>query len=140
VKPIVLDASAAGAWVMPDEPNPAAHDLFVQARLTADLFHAPMLWLWEMGNMLVMGQVRQRLTVELAERALELLAQARIRFDGAPNVHRQQQVARLATTHGLSYYDASYLELVLRLNGQLASRDRQLLAAARSCGIVCLSF
>jgi predicted nucleic acid-binding protein len=139
VKPIVLDASAAGAWVMPDEPNPAAQDLFVQSRLTADQFHAPMLWLWEMGNMLVMAHVRKRIAADLVERGLELLAQARIRFDGAPNAHRQQQVARLAATHGLTYYDASYLELVLRLNGQLASRDQQLLAAARSCGIVCLS-
>jgi hypothetical protein len=29
---------------------------------------------------------------------------------------------------------------VLRLNGQLASRDRKLLDAAGACGIVCLSF
>jgi predicted nucleic acid-binding protein len=61
-------------------------------------------------------------------------------IDPPPDMHRQAQVARLALTHGLTYYDAAYLELVLRLNGQLASRDRQLLAVARTCGIVCLSF
>jgi predicted nucleic acid-binding protein len=93
-----------------------------------------------MGNMLVMAQARKRITADLVEQALGMLAQARIRFDGTPTAHRQQQVARLATTHGLTYHDASYLELVLRLNGQLASRDQQLVAAARSCGIVCLSF
>jgi len=40
----------------------------------------------------------------------------------------------------LTFYDASYLELVLRLNGQLATLDRNLISAAKSCGIVCLSF
>jgi predicted nucleic acid-binding protein len=140
VKPIVIDSSAAGAWVLPDEPNVAAQELYVQARTTPDLFHAPALWLWEMGNMLVMGQARKRIGPELVEQGLGMLAQARIQFDQAPNAHRQAQVARLASTHGLTYYDASYLELVLRLNGQLASLDRQLLAAARACGIVCLSF
>jgi hypothetical protein len=29
---------------------------------------------------------------------------------------------------------------VLRLNGQLASLDRKMISAAKSCGIVCLSF
>jgi predicted nucleic acid-binding protein len=140
VKPIIIDSSAAGAWVMPDEPNVAAQELYVQARTTPDLFHAPALWLWEMGNMLVMGQARKRIAPELVEQGLGMLAQARIQFDAVPNPHRQAQVARLASTHALTYYDASYLELVLRLNGQLASLDRQLLAAARACGIVCLSF
>lgn len=140
MKPIVIDSSAAAAWVMPDEPNIAAHELYAQARTTPDLFHAPALWLWEMGNMLVMGQARKRIDAGMVERGLGILSQARIQFDGAPNAHRQAQVARLASTHGLTYYDASYLELVLRLNGQLASLDRQLLDAARSCGIVCLSF
>lgn len=125
---------------MPDEPNAAARELYVQARTTPDLFHAPALWLWEMGNMLVMGHARKRMTAELVEQGLGVLAQARIQFDAAPNAHRQGQVARLAAAHGLTFYDASYLELVLRLNGQLASLDRQLLDAARACGIVCLSF
>jgi len=140
LKPIVIDSSAAGAWVLPDEPNAAAHDLYAQARTTADLFHAPALWLWEMGNMLVMGHVRKRISADLVEEGLRVLSQVQVQLDAAPNPHRQAQVSRLALTHGLTFYDASYLELVLRLNGQLASRDRQLLDAARSCGIVCLSF
>ena len=45
---------------------------------------------------------------------------------------------RLSEAHGLSFYDASYLELALRLNSQLASADRKLIHAAKSCGIPCL--
>ena len=58
MKPIVIDASAAAAWVMPDEVADAAQDLYAQACTEEDLFHVPQLWPWEMGNMLVMGQVR----------------------------------------------------------------------------------
>jgi predicted nucleic acid-binding protein len=140
VKPIVLDASASAAWVLPDERNEAAGDLYAQACTEDNLFHAPALWLWEMGNILVTGHARQRIGPAQVEAGLALLAAAHVDIDAPPDMHRQAQVARLALTHGLTYYDAAYLELVLRLNGQLASRDRHLLAVARTCGIVCLSF
>jgi predicted nucleic acid-binding protein len=140
LKPVVVDASAAAAWVMPDEPNAAAADLYAQACAEEDLFHAPGLWPWEMGNMLVMGHTRQRLTAAQVEAGLSILGAAHVNLDPPPDAHRQAQAARLALTHGLTFYDACYLELVLRLNGQLASLDRRLLAAAKSCGIVCLSF
>ena len=140
MKPIVLDPSAAAAWVIPDEANEAARDLYVQACDSEGVFHAPQLWSWEMGNLLVMGHVRKRLSPELVEQGLEMLALARISFDGPPTAHRQAQITRLALAHSLTYYDAAYLELVLRLNGQLASADKNLLAAAKACGIVCLTF
>lgn len=140
MKPIVIDSSAAGAWVMPDEPSDAAQELYVQAIEPNGLFHAPQLWTWEMGNMLVMGAVRQRISTQQVEAGLDLLAATQISFDPAPSLHRQTQIARLAQTHALTFYDASYLELVLRLNGQLATLDEKLFSAAKSCGIVCLSF
>ncbi len=140
MKSIVLDASAAGAWVMPDEPSDAAQELYLQAIEPGNPFHAPQLWTWEMGNMLVMGVLRERIAPAQVEAGLELLGAARIDFDPPPSLHRQAQIARLALTHELTFYDASYLELVLRLNGQLATLDRKLISAAKACGIVCLSF
>ena len=140
MKPIVIDPSAAAAWVMPDEATDAALDLYAQACSEDGLFHAPQLWPWEMGNILVMGHRRERITAEGVEHGLQALAAANVNLDAAPDLHRQAQVSRLALTHQLTYYDAAYLELVLRLNGQLASLDKELLAAARTCGIVCLSF
>ena len=60
--------------------------------------------------------------------------------DAAPNLHRRSQILRLAEAHTLSYYDASYLELVVRLNGTLVSRDVPLVHAAQACGISCEHF
>jgi predicted nucleic acid-binding protein len=140
VKPVVLDASAAAAWVLPDEASRAAKDLYAQACAEDSGFHAPLLWQWEMGNLLLMAQRRARIAAGAADAGLQTLSAAQLQFDAAPDLHRQLQIARLAQTHNLTFYDATYLELVLRLNGQLASRDRQLLSAAAVCGIVCLSF
>ena len=140
MKPTVVDASVAGAWVLPDEQADAAEALFAQACLPDAGFHAPALFPWEIGNILSTARKRQRIGVDAVELALQTLAATRIQLDASPDLHRQLQVARLAQTHELTYYDAAYLELVLRLNGQLASRDRELLDAARTCGIVCLTF
>jgi predicted nucleic acid-binding protein len=140
LKAVVIDASGAAAWVLPDERSDASEDLFAHACMTDSGFQAPPIWPWEMGNILLMAKARKRIAPDAVELALQTLAKARIQLDPAPDLHRQKQVARLAQTHDLTYYDASYLELVLRLNGQLASRDRQLLSAAAACGIVCLSF
>jgi predicted nucleic acid-binding protein len=140
LKPVVLDPSGAAAWVMPDEASDAAHALYAQACADEAALHAPQLWPWEMGNMLVMGLMRKRIPPDHVETALEMLAMARVNLDGPLSTHRQAQIARLALTHSLTFYDAAYLELVLRLNGQLASADRKLLAAAKACGIVCLTF
>ncbi len=140
MKPIVIDASAAGAWVLPDEASDAAQALYLQAIEPNELFHVPHLWSWEMGNMLVMGVRRERLEAEQLEQGLAFLADVQVQFDVPLSAHRQAQVGRLALAHGLTFYDATYLELVLRLNGQLASLDKQLVAAAKSCGIVCLDF
>ncbi|MDP3521523.1 MAG: type II toxin-antitoxin system VapC family toxin [Hydrogenophaga sp.] len=140
MKPIVIDASAAGAWVLPDGANDAAQALYLQAIEPNAPFHVPLLWSWEMGNMLVMGVTRNRLDAAQLDQAMALLAGLQVQADMPLSAHRQAQVARLALTHGLTFYDATYLELVLRLNGQLASQDKKLIAAAKSCGIVCLDF
>jgi predicted nucleic acid-binding protein len=87
-----------------------------------------------------MGVKRQRLDAEQLDQAMALLTGLQLQADMPLSVHRQAQVARLALTHGLTFYDATYLELVLRLNGQLASQDKKLIAAAQSCGILCLDF
>ncbi len=140
MKPIVIDASAAGAWVFPDEASDAAQALYQQAVEPDGLFHVPSLWSWEMGNMLVMGVRRERIDSHQMEQGLALLAKVQVQVDVPLSAHRLAQVGRLALAHDLTFYDATYLELVLRLNGQLASLDNKLVAAAKSCGIVCLHF
>jgi len=48
---------------------------------------------------------------------------------------RTASITRLALGHGLTVYDASYLELALRHGLPLATRDTALIAAARTLGL-----
>jgi predicted nucleic acid-binding protein len=41
----------------------------------------------------------------------------------------------LAKSHGISVYDAAYLELALRQGGELATKDKALDAVANKLGI-----
>ena len=140
MKPIVIDASVAAAWVLPDEQSGAADDLYAQACTQDGVFSAPQLWVWETGNLLISGVLRKRIAADQIETAQHMLADALIDFDQTPSTHLLQQTSRLALKHKLTFYDASYLELVLRLNGQLASQDQALVKAAKACGVVCLHF
>jgi predicted nucleic acid-binding protein len=140
LKPIVLDASTAAAWLIPDEQHATADLHYMRARSGEGAYHAPGIWLWEVGNLLTMAYRRNRLPRAHFERGLELAAQANVEIDALPTLHRRSQVLRLAEAHHLTYHDASYLELVVRLNGVLVSRDRELVQAAQSCGISCEQF
>ncbi|MFL6692368.1 MAG: type II toxin-antitoxin system VapC family toxin [Ramlibacter sp.] len=140
MKPIVIDASAAAGWLIPDEQHDMADLHYARARSRQGLYHAPALWIWEVGNTLTMAYRRNRLPRTHFERGLELVSQAHVEIDAVPTLHRRSQVLRLAEAHQLTYYDASYLELVVRLNGTLVSRDAALVRAAQACGIACEQF
>ena len=131
----MIDASAAAAWLIPDEKTDAADQLYRQVGTQAGRFHAPSLWHWETGNLLLMSVRQGRLEPALLDDGMGLLDDCLIEFDPPPDAHRRRQILRLGSAHQLSFYDAAYLELCVRLNSQLASTDRALLAAAQRCGI-----
>lgn len=136
--PITIDASAAAAWLLPDEASAAGDDLYKRALQEADLFQAPALWAWEAGNLLHMACRRGRLTMAQASNAVRLLRRARIRLDAAPDEGRMIATLDYARRHGLSFYDASYLEQALRTGAELATKDASLRKAAAKAGLVCL--
>lgn len=137
-KPVVIDASAAAPWLIPEERTPVTDQLYADVMSSKGTYFAPALWLWETANILLVSFRRRRVDQGDFDAGLALLASCPVEFDALPDLHRRAQILRLANVHGLTFYDAAYLELALRLNGQLASADRQLVTAAKSCGIPCL--
>jgi predicted nucleic acid-binding protein len=126
----VIDASVTMPWFFPDEATPFTERL-LDALGTQDLW-APTLWVIECTNVLQSAQRRRRIDVNRrAEIAAEL---------GELPVHLESEVPdfvgldRLAATHGLSAYDATYLELALRRSLVLVSLDDRLIAAAKALG------
>lgn len=129
----VLDGSVVLAWYFADEKNPYADA--VAAALPAAAGVVPALWHLEIANTLVVGERRGRSTAAQATAFLGHLAGLPIIVDAGTITHAWAETIRLARVHGLSVYDAAYLEIALRLALPLASLDGKLSAAATAAGV-----
>ena len=124
----VLDASVALAWVFEDEQTPAARRVLL--RLGAEAALVPAQWEFEVANALLTGERRGRMGPAQVERSVALFAALPIEVDREPvDLSRLISVAR---RHGLSAYDASYLDLAAREGVPLATLDSAMAAAARA--------
>jgi predicted nucleic acid-binding protein len=135
---ITIDASAVAAWLLPDEASPAADQLYALALQASEVFQAPALLAWEVGNLLNTACRRKRLTPKLATDALNLFLKAGIHLAAAPQGQRMQETLDLARSHDLSFYDASYMEQALRTGAKLATKDASLRRQASKAGVLCL--
>ncbi len=125
---IVLDASALASWILPGEVGP---DLLHFAGLYSAFWAPGLLWS-EIRNILVMNERRGRLTPGLSEDALQAVERLEIGFDTQP---ASGTVLRLARQHGLTVYDALYVELAIRKGAVLATLDRAMAKAAQAEGV-----
>lgn len=126
---LVLDASALAAAILPDEAGPDIAALLAGH----EALRAPWLLWAEIRNILVVLERRGRLPAGFADEAAFALDGLGLALDTAPS---GAAVLRLARQHGLTVYDALYLELALRHRAALATRDAALAAAARAEGVV----
>jgi predicted nucleic acid-binding protein len=128
---LVIDSSVAASWCFPDErteyTNSVLHAIF--APLEAIV---PRLWAYELRSAVLMGLRRKRITYADALEFLESIKALPIRL-ADPSSY--DDVFRLASRHGLTVYDAAYLELAIREGVPLASLDNALCKAALNSGI-----
>ena len=130
----VVDASMAFAWVLPSQASPAANALLERIKAGAGGV-VPMFWYLEVANGLLVVDRRKVITGNQRQRSLERLAALRLTVDDGEAHNAFGRTSALAEQHGLSVYDAAYLELALRRNLPLATRDRALRSAAQRSGI-----
>jgi predicted nucleic acid-binding protein len=119
----VVDASVAAGWLLPDEPTDIADVLAF--RMQSDDALAPDLFWHEALSLLLTALRRGRIPETAVYISLDRLATIPLR-----NASDAVTAARLAIKHGLSAYDAAYLELALREHAPLATLDKRLAAAA----------
>jgi predicted nucleic acid-binding protein len=127
----VVDASVSAAWFLPEEAT-ADTEAALQATATHDVW-VPALWLLEIGNLLLSAQRRKRIGADKRRELASAASALRIKVDREP-----VSIAALddiAARHGLSAYDAAYLELALRRGLPLATQDKVLGAAAAKAGV-----
>lgn len=129
----VLDASVTINWAMRDESNPVA-DLAFSA-LGSGSAVAPAIWWYEVRNILVVNERRQRITPADSNQFLVDLLGLEIAIDNDPD---SAAILDLSRRLGRTIYDAAYLALALREQLPLATLDKHLEAAAAAEGIALL--
>ncbi len=127
---LVLDSSIVGCWCFPDEASPVADLAFEQVGAGSAI--APVVWWFEVRNVLVVNERRGRIDPPGTAAFLADLARLRIDLDRQAD---GEMIVALARSHRLTVYDAAYLELALRVDAPLATLDRKLAAAARAVGV-----
>ena len=83
-------------------------------------------------NVLVVNERRRRIDKAGSDRFMARLRDMRLETDGD---YAGVVVMALARRHGLTAYDALYLETTLRRGGRLATQDRALARAADAEGV-----
>ena len=102
-------------------------------RLATEQVHVPTVWPPEFANVMVQLERRRRLKPEATSAILNQVERIGLHVDGAaPLPGRLLEIAR---HYGLSAYDASYLELAVRLSLPLAASDGPLAVAADKAGL-----
>jgi predicted nucleic acid-binding protein len=134
----VADSSMAIAWVVPSQSTASSQRLHREIE-SGTRFVVPVLWFFEVANTLLIlarrGKIDEREHSQ-ARRYLHLLG-ALVDEEGSRLA--LGAIADLADQYSLSVYDATYLELSLRKNLPLASRDTALNRAAKAAGIETLA-
>ena len=127
---MVLDASYTLGLVLSDEDAPGADE--VTARILAAEAVTPVLWRFEIGNALLAAMRRGRIGPETVDAVLADLALLPVATDAEGTARAWGDTRLLAARHGLTVYDAAYLELAVRLRAPLATLDAALARAAQA--------
>jgi predicted nucleic acid-binding protein len=130
----VLDASSVLAWCFEDESGAEADALI--ERVAAEGAEVPASWSLEIATGLVTGERRGRVKPAESAAFVAMIEELPIIADRATDARALHETMSLAREHGLTAYDAAYLELAMRLGLPLATGDRELGAAAERVGVV----
>ncbi len=138
MKHAVVDASYAGAWVLPDEHSDEAERFLKTVFDGTVALAAPDLWHYEMCNLLAMAARRGRIGEAQALEGMELMSAMPINFHDHHGTLSRRRMLLLAARFSLSAYDAAYLELADRLQCALRTSDDALQTAAEQLGLAVL--
>jgi predicted nucleic acid-binding protein len=134
VSSLVLDASITLALQLQDENKEGVDVIGEQIVLNGAI--VPFHWPIEVANSLAMAARRKRITMAQRDEIVADLQDLQIEIDRESELSVWGSTLLLSDSHGLTVYDAAYLELALRLKKPLATLDKALASAARKEAVV----
>lgn len=128
----VADCSVVARWFLPDEST--RYSEAVLERLGSEVAHVPALWVAEFTNVLLKLERQRLLKTGIATGIFARAEHLGLVVD--QQVATPARLYDLARQFNLSAYDATYLELALRLGAPLACMDGGLKQAAHKVGLL----
>lgn len=132
-KQFVIDNSVVMAWCFQDQTS--KYTEAVLAGLETAEAYTPAIWPLEVGNVLLVAERKNLLSQADVIRFLALVRSLPIVVEQESSDRMLTEILALAREHHLSTYDASYLDLAMRLGLPLATQDKALSLAARRCRV-----
>jgi predicted nucleic acid-binding protein len=129
----VIDNSVVMSWCFEDEVNPYA-DTVLESLRDGEAF-VPGIWPLELGNVLLVAERKKRLGEASAVRFLELVIGLPLTIEQEAPQRTLTEIVSLARELKLSTYDASYLDLAMRLGLPMSTLDVSIRKAAKRLGI-----
>lgn len=134
----VLDANVVISFLL-QEGSAYADRVFQKHLALGATAHVPSLWHLEIRNVLFLRERAKKLAAGEANQALSSLAGLTIQTDAHTTASSTlMHLERMMLHHGLTSYDATYLELAYRLDVPIATQDKEILAAAKVLKVVVL--
>jgi predicted nucleic acid-binding protein len=134
----VFDTSVTMAWCFDDERTPQTEAMLDRLVAGSPAVVAT-IWPLEVANVLSLAASKRRITQARRRQFLAMLESMPITVDAHSMKSVFADVLQVAEQFHLTAYDASYLELSMRLALPLATLDKPLRNAAARAGVVVLA-
>ena len=132
----VLDNSVTMRWFFGDgKPLELIYAGKMLDALKTESARVPATWALEVANVIARAEAKSLVTEARSGAFLAMLDGLDIELDAATFAHALSDTLQLARRYKLSSYDASYLELAVRLGMPLVTLDENLQKAARKAGV-----
>jgi predicted nucleic acid-binding protein len=133
---IVLDASIAAAWLLAERPLSVGAELF-SAHPDLSIV-VPSHWPLEISNTLRTHLKAGRISISDFHDIMDKFDLLTISVQRSIDLDEIGPLAQFALTHGLTAYDAAYVQLALQHNATLATLDHAMRVAAGALNIALL--
>jgi len=130
----VLDSSVALSWCFKDEQTLETLEALKAAKTEA--IFVPSFWHVEVANVLGIAARKGRISDADLAIAVHTLGTLEIHTDSPLLPIGPTVLLPLMQSYELTAYDATYLELAMRLNLPLATLDAKLLSAGKRAGLL----
>jgi len=121
----VVDCSFFMGWLLPDEEE-------ISFDPSSFSIHVPSIFLLELLSTLRKSLKKERITKQKHDEFIEYCRGLPFNVDHFSSTQESlNTISRLSEEHDLTSYDASYLELALRLKAPIGTFDKKILEACK---------